>query len=325
MADQSTAGVTTGVVFNIQKFSVNDGPGIRTVVFLKGCPLRCQWCANPESQSVRPQMLWDAKKCLHCENCVAVCPFDAVSAQGDRIHVDPKLCQSCGMCVQGCPVEALSLSGEKKTLQEVMDVVMQDLPFYEESGGGITLSGGEMLMQPEFAYELLTAAKEEGLSTCVETTGMAAPEVFEKVIGPADEILFDMKHWDSAAHRRGTGVGSEVILGNLKRAIELATGANSGQSGSSADGSQSGGKKVLVRIPVIPGYNDSPEDAAHFAEKLCELGADQVQLLPFHQFGENKYDLLGTGYAYRDVPALHREELEEYRQVFLSHGINAFF
>ena len=109
---------TSGVIFNIQKFSVNDGPGIRTVIFLKGCPLRCQWCANPESQSVRPQMLWDAKKCLHCENCVAVCPFDAVSAQGDRIQVDPQRCQSCGMCVQGCPVEALSLSGEKKTIRK---------------------------------------------------------------------------------------------------------------------------------------------------------------------------------------------------------------
>ena len=306
----------TGVVFNIQKFSVNDGPGIRTVVFLKGCPLRCQWCANPESQSVLPQMLWDSKKCLHCENCVAVCPFDAVSVQDDRIQVDPQRCQSCKLCVQGCPVEALTLSGEKKTVQEVLDVVMQDLPFYEESGGGITLSGGEMLMQPEFAYELLTAAKEEGLSTCVETTGMAAPEVFEKVIGPVDEILFDMKHPDSAAHRRGTGVGNEVILDNLARAVELAAGP---------DGGQSGGKNVLVRIPVIPGYNDSPADAARFAEKLRELGADRVQLLPFHQFGENKYDLLGTDYTYRDVPALHREELEEYRKVFLTHEIEAFF
>ncbi len=324
MADQSTAGVTTGVVFNIQKFSVNDGPGIRTVVFLKGCPLRCQWCANPESQSVRPQMLWDAGKCLHCENCVAVCPFDAVSAQNSRIQVDPQRCQSCGMCVQGCPVEALSLSGEKKTVQEVLDVVMQDLPFYEESGGGITLSGGEMLMQPAFAYELLTAAKEEGLSTCVETTGMAAPEVFEKVIGPADEILFDMKHWDQAAHKRGTGVGCEVILGNLKRAIELAAGGIV-TNGNTEDDALARGKTVLVRIPVIPGYNDSLEDAAEFAKKLRELGTDRVQLLPFHQFGENKYDLLGTDYAYRDVPALHREELEEYRKVFLSHGIEAFF
>lgn len=298
-----------GVVFNIQKFSVNDGPGIRTVVFLKGCPLRCQWCANPESQFVRPQALWDSKKCLHCENCVAVCPKDAVSvrtthAGADRIHVDPQLCDHCGLCVQGCPVEALTLSGEEKTVQEVLDVVLQDLPFYEESSGGITLSGGEMLMQPEFSFQLLTAAKEEGLMTCVETTGMAAPEVFERVIGPVDEILFDMKHWDPEAHRRGTGVGNEVILENLAQAIN---------------------KHVLVRIPVIPGYNDSLADAAGFAQKMKEVGATRCQLLPFHQFGENKYDLLGADYRYRDVPALHREELEEYRQVFLAHGIEAFF
>ncbi|MBQ7058269.1 MAG: glycyl-radical enzyme activating protein [Firmicutes bacterium] len=316
-----------GVVFNIQKFSVNDGPGIRTVVFLKGCPLRCQWCANPESQSVRPQVLWDSKKCLHCENCVAVCPYSAVSAQGDRIRVDARLCQACGMCVNGCPVEALTLSGEEKSVQEVLDVVLQDLPFYEESGGGITLSGGEMLMQPEFAFQLLTAAKEEGLATCVETTGMAAPEVFERVIGPVDEILFDMKHWDSSAHRRGTSVGNEVILGNLARATRLAK--NGVANGNVVDGSgtagSAGGKTVLVRIPVIPGYNDSLEDAAGFAEKMHEVGARRCQLLPFHQFGENKYDLLGADYAYRDVPALHREELEEYRQVFLSHGIEAFF
>ena len=288
------------------------------MVFLKGCLLRCQWCANPESQSIRPQVLWDGKKCLHCENCVAVCPNDAVSVlAGDgRIRVDPQLCMACGLCVQGCPVEALTLSGEEKTIQEVLDVVLQDLPFYEESGGGITLSGGEMLMQPEFSFQLLTAAKEDGLATCVETTGMASPEVFERVIGPVDEILFDLKHWDPAAHRRGTGVGNEVILANLSRAIELAAGGP--DSGTDS-------KRVLVRIPVIPGYNDSPADAAGFADKMKEVGAKRCQLLPFHQFGENKYDLLGADYRYRDVPALHREELEEYRQVFLAHGIEAFF
>ena len=295
-----------GIVFNIQKFSVHDGPGIRTVVFLKGCPLRCPWCSNPESQLPREQVLWDRAGCLGCGHCAAVCPAGAVTAAGGEIRVDAKVCTACGLCVRECPGRALKTEGEKKSVREVLDVVLQDRPFYEESGGGLTLSGGEMLMQPRFAAALLRAAKEEGLHTCCETTGFAEPSVFAGVMEPLDLLLFDMKHYDEKKHLSVTGVSNALPLKNMAAALAA-------------------GKELLPRIPVIPGFNDSPEDALGFSARLRELGIPRCQLLPFHQFGENKYDLLGRNYAYRDVPAQHREELESWRQVFLSQGIDAFY
>lgn len=295
-----------GTVFNIQKFSVNDGPGIRTVVFLKGCPLRCPWCANPESQSVREQVLWDRARCLHCGHCQEICPAGAVTAPGGQVRVDHERCTACGVCVRECPGHALKMEGEQKSVRQVLDVVLQDLPFYEESGGGLTLSGGECLMQPLFSKHLLLAAKEEHLHTCCETTGFAKPEIFLEIMELLDDILFDMKHWDTDIHRRMTGIGCELPLRNMKAAIDA-------------------GKSVLPRIPVIPGFNDRPSDAAAFSARLRDAGAGRCQLLPFHQFGENKYDLLGMDYRYREVPALHREDLEAYRQAFLDCGIQVFF
>lgn len=296
----------TGIVFNIQKYSVNDGPGIRTVVFLKGCPLRCAWCANPESQRIQPQLLWERAKCLGCGRCKGACPEGAIEIIDARVRIHAQACTLCGDCVRECLGKALKMEGERRCVQEVMDVVMQDLPFYEESGGGLTLSGGELLMQPDFARNLLLAAKEEGLHTCCETTGFVQPEIFERVIRLVDTVLMDVKHWDDAAHRRGTGMGNALPAKNLRRAIEM-------------------GKDVLPRIPVIPGFNDALSDAVQLAKHLKSLGARRCQLLPFHQFGENKYDLLGQDYAYRDVPALHREELEPYRQAMIENEIDAFF
>ena len=295
-----------GTVFNIQKFSVNDGPGIRTVVFLKGCPLRCPWCSNPESQLAHIQILWAKAKCLRCGHCREVCPETAVSIVDGTVRVDHAACKACGLCVRECPGRALTAEGEVKTIRQVLDVVLQDLPFYEESGGGLTVSGGEFLLQPVFSQNLLLAAKEEGLHTCCETSGYAAPEVFDAMLESLDCLLFDMKHWDAETHRRVIGVSNELPLRNLRTAIQT-------------------GKEVLPRIPVIRGFNDDLSDAAGFAARLSEVGAVRCQLLPFHQFGENKYDLLGKDYLYRDVPALHREELESYRMEFLKHGIQAFF
>ncbi len=295
----------TGVIFNIQKFSVNDGPGIRTVVFFKGCPLHCRWCSNPESQLTKTQILWDQKKCVSCLHCMDLCSAQAITFASGRIHIDPDTCVGCGTCAAECPVKALELQGEVKTVQQVIDVVLQDLVFYEE-GGGITLSGGEFLAQPVFAEELLLAAKEEGLHTCCETTGFAAPEVFRRVIAHVDYVLFDMKHWDAQRHIEGTGVSNELPLANMAEAVRM-------------------GKTVLPRIPVIPGFNDTEEDARQFARRLGEIGITQCQLLPFHQFGENKYHLLGEQYDYEDVPALHPEDLQSYAAVFQADHINAFF
>lgn len=296
----------TGVIFNIQKYSVNDGPGIRTVVFFKGCPLRCRWCSNPESQLTRVQVYWDQKKCINCHHCMEICPDHAITLSNGHIHIDPLTCSGCGQCVSPCPGKSLELEGETRTVQEIIDVVLQDKVFYEESGGGITLSGGELLSQPEFALELLLAAKENGLHTCCETTGFAPAETFDQITEHVDYILFDMKHWNPDKHQAGTGVTNALPLSNIQHAIKK-------------------GKEVLPRIPVIPGYNNSPEDAARFSDTLHQVGANKCQLLPFHQFGENKYHLLDKTYDYQDVPSLHREDLQDYLQEFIAHGIKAFF
>lgn len=296
----------TGTIFNIQKFSIHDGPGIRTVVFFKGCPLHCQWCSNPESQLMKRQILWNSKNCVHCRSCQSTCPHNAISLNLSQIQIDNTLCQGCIQCVQTCPNKALSYEGEQKTVQEVLDIVLQDQAFYEESDGGITLSGGEFLLQPNFAKNLLISAKEEGLHTCCETTGFANSKIFLDCIEHLDMLLFDVKHWDEKKHIQATGVSNKPILENLKIAIQH-------------------NKNVLVRIPVIPGFNNSLTDAAMFCELFHQMGINTCQLLPFHQFGESKYPLLNKNYIYSNQPSLHQEDLKDYVRIFHEHQIDAFF
>lgn len=296
----------TGIVFNMQKFSLHDGPGIRTVVFLKGCPLHCLWCANPESQLPRIEILHDKTKCRQCLHCVDVCPQKAISIDNHTFQLLEEKCNGCGKCVKECPAKALSQEGETKTIDEVLHYCLQDLDFYEESGGGVTLSGGEVLRSHEFAAALLKVFKENKLHTAIETSGFAAPDTFNKITKYADLLLFDLKHWDSIAHKKGTGVSNELPLSNMKAAITA-------------------GKAVLPRIPVIPGFNDSLEDAAGFAAALHKVGAARAQLLPFHQFGENKYKLLGKKYVYDNTPPLRQEDLLEFQERLRRAGIDAFF
>ncbi len=301
-----------GMIFNIQKFSINDGPGIRTVVFFKGCPLKCTWCANPESQEPRLQILWDAKKCLHCNNCVMSCPTLAVKNLDGRIFVDHKkcsgagICSERGICIEKCPGHALKPEGERKTVAEIMQVVIQDLPFYEESGGGVTLSGGEATMQPEFTIELLKALKAKNIHTAIETTGFCSPAIFHRIIEYLDLLLFDIKHWNENKHKEKTFVSNIPILKNMKYAIDS-------------------GKDVLPRLPVIPNYNNSIEDARGFVQILKEVGAKRIQLLPFHQFGENKYTMLGREYEFSHVKQLQPSDLKDFQQIFIDAGIKAFF
>ena len=296
----------TGTIFNIQKFSIHDGPGIRTVVFFKGCPLRCAWCSNPESQLTQPQILWNQKDCLHCLRCVQNCPCQALVYQNNKIITKPHLCKHCKNCIQTCPSHALTNEGEIESVDEIIKIVKQDQVFYEESGGGITLSGGEFTMQKDFALELLKASKEEGLHTCCETTGFVNEETFKTFLPYLDLLLFDMKHYDPLLHKQATHVTNALPIANMKQAISM-------------------GKEVLPRIPVIPHFNDSLEDAKKFCLLLKEIGALSCQLLPFHQFGENKYHLLNLHYDYENVPSLHEEDLKDYLEVFLQEGIHAFF
>ncbi len=296
----------SGIVFNIQKFSVNDGPGIRTVVFFKGCPLHCQWCANPESQLVIPQIFHDEKKCSHCHHCQSVCLQEAICFEKDQIKINPSLCKQCLRCIHECPNSALEMQGKEKNIEEILKVVLQDEVFYEESGGGLTLSGGEVLLQADFAAELLKEAKKKHLHTCIETTGFSSFEDFKKVIEYVDYIFFDCKHWNDQKHQEATGLSHKKILKNLAYAASL-------------------DKELMVRIPVIPGFNADLSDALEFSKLFNDLHVQQCQLLPFHQFGENKYELLKKEYAYKNINALHREDLEDYRKIFIDQGIQASF
>ena len=251
-----------GKLFNIQKFSINDGPGIRTTVFFKGCPLRCGWCANPESQNRNAPIADAMENPLYC--------------------------------------------GRDYTVEEVMAVVRQDVDFYIESDGGMTLSGGEVLQQQDFAMALIDAAHGEGIHVAVETTGFAAPERFRAFLPHPDLFLYDFKHDDRETHRVGTGVYNDVILENLRAVVDA-------------------GKPVIARIPVIPHFNVEIEHARGLSKALSEIGVREVHLLPFHQFGEKKYEELGIAYEWKGVKQLHPESLARYRQVFLDAGLACSF
>lgn len=295
-----------GIIFNIQKFSIHDGPGIRTTVFLKGCPLKCKWCSNPESQLEKIQVLYDQSKCIQCQKCVNICPQKAISIINEHIHIDFNNCIGCLECVNNCPAKALSHEGEYKKVSDIVDICLQDKDFYEESGGGITISGGEGMSQPQFLKTLINELKKHDLHIAIETTGHVSSQTFQELASQLDLLLFDVKHYDSKKHYEGTYAYNNQIISNLKWAIE-------------------NGINVLPRIPVIPDFNASLEDAKGLANLLISVGAKKVQLLPFHQFGEKKYELLNKEYLFKNKKALHPEELIDYQKIFLDKGIDCFF
>jgi pyruvate formate lyase activating enzyme len=282
-----------GTIYDIQGFSVQDGPGIRTTVFLKGCPLKCPWCHSPESRRFDIQLSWQRRKCIGtaaCGLCLAVCPHDAIRGaetivDGDDlrlIEVDWDKCDDCGLCAEACPAGALSLWGKRYTVSEVMDRVLRDRPFFDKSGGGVTISGGEPLSQPEFTLALLKAFKEQGIGTALDTTGFAPWQVVEQALPHTDLFLLDLKSMDGPAHKTVVGVSNEPILENARKIAAA-------------------GGKMQVRIPLIPRFNDSEEDLRAVGEFLQELGeaVALVQLLPYHALGISKWDRIR-----RDGPVL---------------------
>ena len=295
-----------GLIFNIQKFSIHDGPGIRTTVFFKGCPLKCKWCSNPESQLHKLQILYDFEKCAHCKKCLLNCPKQAITEKENHMIFNHDKCIGCLQCVNHCPTKALSHEGDFKEIQEIVDVCMQDIDFYEESNGGVTISGGEGMAQPEFLEKLVLSLKEKNLHVAIETTGYIQQETFQKLAPLFDLLLFDVKHYDRLQHFEGTGVYNDLIVENLQWAIQHQL-------------------NVLPRIPVIPDFNDSLEDAQGISDLLKALNIQKVQLLPFHQFGEKKYDLLNKEYSLKTYQAYHEEDLKDYQQIFLDKGIDCVF
>lgn len=295
-----------GLLFNIQKFSTHDGPGIRTTVFLKGCPLRCKWCSNPESQKRIIEITYDKDRCVYCHRCIEENPDLDLKFEDGVLLIPQDLTEEDKNFTQSCRHHALITEGEKKTVEEVIETCLQDELFYEESGGGVTISGGEGMSQPDFVRELVERLKSHKIPLAIETTGAVSPEIFQDLAPRFDLLLYDLKHYDSHSHREGTGMGNEQILENLKWAIKKEL-------------------PVTIRIPVIPDFNSSLEDAKAFSHLLNKLGARRVELLPFHQFGQKKYERLGRDYAYNSYKALYPEDLKEYQEIFIANGIDATF
>lgn len=302
-----------GKIFNIQKFSIHDGPGLRTTVFLKGCPLRCKWCANPESQSADIQISYDVKKCIHCQTCVHICSRDSIQycpvndsdkETGGHILIDHDKCTGCLACVNNCPARALKAEGEMMDLEQIIYTCLQDVDFYEESGGGVTLSGGECMCQPDFVEALITELKKHKIHVAAETAGYIDKNVFRHLAPLFDLLLFDVKHYNSDRHFSGTGVHNEQIIKNLTWAFHE-------------------GLTIIPRIPVIPGFNTEYKDAEGLCDLLENIGLKTVQLLPFHQLGERKYELLNQEYSYKNIKALYPEDLKEYQKIFLNRGIDS--
>jgi pyruvate formate lyase activating enzyme len=295
----------SGLIFNLQKYSLQDGPGIRTTVFLKGCPLCCAWCHNPESQSARREIVILETRCTACGECRRACPFgSAMPGEGPQsTQLDE--CTLCGECADACPTGARQIIGERKTVSEIMDVVLQDRIFYDDSGGGVTFSGGEPLTQPAFLKALLEACRAEGLRTAVDTCGFACTDVLLDIARLADLVLYDLKLMDDAKHRYYTGVSNVPILENLK-ALAAAH------------------SNIWLRVPVIPGVNDSEanwRDTAFLAMGLGNIR--QVNLLPYHKIGLSKFRRLGKGYSLEDVEPPSAERMASAAKIFRDQGLTA--
>ena len=293
--------MASALIFNIQRYSIHDGPGIRTTVFLKGCPLRCPWCANPESQQGGTELMYDRSQCTACGWCADSCPRGAVEITDHGYHTHLELCRGCTQCV--CTAGAKRIAGRSMSAAEVLEVARRDIPFYRRSGGGVTLSGGEPLLHSEFAEELLRACRENGIHTAVETTGHIPMGSLEAVLPWLDTVLIDLKYADAARHRDVLGVDNAWVLNSLRRLSQW-----NGQ--------------VLVRIPVIPGWNDDEDNLPHSAALLRELGYSSVTLLPYHRMGAGKYAQLDRPYTVTAVPPT-LERMEELAALFRSHGIEA--
>jgi len=274
----------TGVVFNIMRFAVSDGPGIRTTVFFKGCPLRCQWCHNPESQLPRSELVLRPDRCIRCGACVDACAHGAIRRDDDGTVVTIReVCNQCGQCVEVCCSGARELVGREMTADEVLAEICRDTVFYDESGGGATFSGGEPLLQHDFLLTLLRGCRDRGIHTAVDTSGYAAPGVIDAVARCADLFLYDLKVLDEERHRHFTGVSNRLILDNLRRLV-------------------AGGARVVVRLPLIPGVNDHAENIRQTGAFVASLGGiAEIDVLPYHETGLAKYDRLGKAYPLRGV------------------------
>jgi pyruvate formate lyase activating enzyme len=301
----SPASPQSAVITNIQGFSIHDGQGIRTVVFFKGCPLSCRWCANPECISTEPQMGFLAMLCKHCGKCREVCEQNAISLEEEAHRIDYARCNACGKCKDQCYYGALVRYGERMTVAEVWDAVRRDKIFYDSSGGGVTVSGGEPLLYASFVRELFEQCRAEGMNTCVETCGFVNPQAFQEVLPVTDHFLFDLKLMDTDGHKKYTGAPNDTILKNAALVSDRC-----------AD--------VIFRLPLIPGINDSSLNTDATAAFLRGLnnGNVRLEIMPYHRLGQSKYAALHMPYDMAEIGPMQDEQAEAIKKAYMDRGIH---
>ncbi len=294
-----------GLIFNIERFAVDDGPGIRTLVFFKGCNLHCSWCQNPESQKAGIEIIFHESKCAACGRCIEVCPQDAVYLDKQFGYLsDFTKCDGCGICTKECYYSAREIVGRFYSVDEIISEILKDVHFYKESGGGVTFSGGEPLLQAEFLKRVLIECRKNGIHTALETAGYAAWSKFEMILDYLDLVFIDFKHYDSSIHIKETGVSNSLIIGNIGRLDETDI-------------------DVIVRIPVIPGVNFDKETIKRMYLKLSEYkNLKHIELLPFHILGKGKYRGLGIPYKFENIKSLKERDLEQIRDIGMNMGLN---
>ena len=296
-----------GLIYNIQRYSIHDGPGIRTTVFLKGCALRCLWCQNPESIKSLPEIGYSESKCGKDYTCVKACTRKALKIveEDQPIHIDRKICRTCKeySCADACHNRALRIIGEYRTVEYVINQIEQDALFYRNSNGGVTLSGGEPLNQPHFTLNLLKECQERGFHTILDTSGHADWDILKEVLKFVDLVLYDIKCLNTEDHLRLTGVSNEQILQNLKSIVIETHNA------------------VIARIPVIPGYNDSETNITETAKFLKDIGLEEVNLLPYHRLGIGKYKIVGKRYPLKEIGVPSEDHLDHIKGLIESYGL----
>ncbi len=291
-----------GLFFNIQRFSVHDGPGIRTTVFLKGCPLKCLWCANPESQDFSPSLMARDILCIGCGACVRVYPEGAITiSKKTGRKIDRDKCNNCMLCVNACLYQSLTICGRKMSAEEILAEVLKDRLFYKNSGGGVTISGGEPLSQSHFALQLLQQCKNEGLHTALDTSGYCQWPSLEKLLPFTDVLLFDIKHLDAEKHKKTTGVDNKIILENLRKAAGFTC--------------------LWLRVPLIAGYNDTAAHIKKIALLGKKIGAQKISLLPYHEGGKAKSNQLGKSYLMREAKAPGDKHIHSLQRIVEKEGL----
>jgi len=286
-----------GLISYIQKFSIHDGPGIRTTVFLKGCPLECLWCGNPETISLKPEIMFSENICMGCGLCQKACQNGVVKIiQGQPPLRNYDLCKGCGACAEACPKNALVLRGKWMSVEAIFAEIEKDLPFYKRSGGGLTLSGGEPFLQADFIKSLLKMSAKKGIHTAIDTCGYTQWSSIEQSLEYIDLFLYDIKHIDPALHQKGTRVSNKMILENLQKLFRL-------------------GKNILLRLPLIPDFNTSKKDLKQIGVFASQVGAKELRILPYHKYGIGKYKKIGKKYTLDGVQVMKEEEVEQAKKL----------